>query len=163
MKCMDARERWHRRLDQGSLDAELDRHLAACENCRTYAARMERLVGLFDGLREDTESLTPAVTPIGHGTTRREWAMQTRGLLRIAAAIAIVVGAALWFRTPKQSMLVNLTTEAGAPTVQGITLRAQSREQFMAVAAPSNEPNVQTFWLYPMVTVTKGLNGPQDQ
>jgi len=145
-------------LDRNELDAELDRHLATCAECRKYAADMARLVGLFDELREDTESLTPAVTQIGHlafPRPRREWAVQTRNLLRIAATIVIVAGAALWFGKPKELIVENQITKASAPAVQGITLRAESRERFIAVAAPSAEPNVQTFWLYPMVTVTE--------
>lgn len=157
MKCENARQCWNRRLDKGESDAELDGHLASCESCRRYVADMLRLVGLFDELHEDTESLTPAVTQIGHGTSRRRrgWGMQTPIFLRMAATIVIVVGAALWFRTPKGSMVVNPMTEAAAPAVQGITLRAESRERFLAVAAPIHEPNIQTFWLYPMVTVTE--------
>jgi hypothetical protein len=52
-------------------------------------------------------------------------------------------------------MVENRTTEAAAPAVQGITLQAQSRERFIAVAVPSAEPNVQTFWFFPSVTVTE--------
>ncbi len=157
MKCDNARHYWHRHLDDGATDAELDGHLASCESCRKYAANMVRLVGLFDELHEDTESLTPAATPFGHGTSRRQhgWGIQTPILLRIAATILIVVGAALWFRTPKGSMVVSPTTEAAAPAPQGITLRAESRGRFIAVAAPSDEPNIQTFWLYPMVAVAE--------
>jgi len=119
---------------------------------------MVRLVGLFDELREDTESLTSAVTQIGPLAAprrRRGWEVQTPILLRIAATIIIVVGAVLWFRTPNGSMVVNPMTEATAPAVQGITLRAESHERFIAVATPSAEPNVQTYRLYPMVTVTE--------
>ena len=158
MKCENARKCWNRRLDEGESDAELDEHLASCESCRRYAVDMLRLVGLFEELREDTESLTPAVPQSGSLVTprsRREWAMQTRSLLRIAATLVIVVGAGLWFRTPNELMLENPTSEAAAPAMQGITLRAESLERFIAVAVPSAEPNVQTFWLYPSVTVTE--------
>lgn len=159
MKCRDARQRWHSRLDQGGLDAELDRHLAGCEKCRAYAARMQRLVGLMDELRVNTDQLAPPVTDAGfHSALRSRRAWPTPGarqLMRIAATIVVVVGATLWFRTPKTPMVVSRTTEAAAPSVQGITLRAESIERFIAVAAPSNEPNVQTFWLYPMVTVAE--------
>ncbi len=166
MKCEDARQYWNRRLDEGASDAELDGHLASCESCRRYVADMVRLVGLFDELHEDTESLTPAVTQIGpHATPRprREWA--TPGgprVLGIAAAVLLTVGVGLWYSFEQNATVLDRPISSAVP-VMGITLRAQSRERFIAVAAPSDEPNVQTFWLYPIVTVAEGQNGPQAQ
>ena len=167
MDCINARQRWHRRHDEGASDGELDAHLASCESCRVYAAGMQRLVGLMDELREDTEHLVPpAIVANLHSAPRprRAWSTPSvRNLLRIAATIVIIIGAGLWFRMPERLMLVDRTTETAVPALQGITLRAESRERFIAVAAPSHEPNVQTFWLYPMVNVTEGQNGSAAQ
>ena len=158
MKCTEARQRWHTRLDKGAIDAELDRHLADCEVCRTYAARMERLVRLMDKLREDTETLVPSSGPtIAHnaGRIRPRWSPAiTRSFLRIAAVIVIAVGAGLWYRVGQTPTVVERRPSTAIPTT-GITLRAESRNRFIAVAAPSAEPNVQTYWLYPSVAVTE--------
>jgi len=146
-------------LDQGSLDAELDRHLADCETCRTYAARMERLVGLLDDIREDTELLASPGTDAGLRAAprrRRQWmAPSARNLLRIAAAILVTVGVGLWYGLERTVTVVDRNIIIDAIPAMGITLRAQSRERFIVVAGPSDEPNVQTFWLYPMVAATE--------
>ena len=158
MNCTEARKRWHIRLDQYAPDAELDRHLADCEACRTYAARLERLIGLMDELREDTEALVPSASPATTriaGRIRRGWSPAiTRSLLRIAAVIVITVGAGLWYREGQTPTVVERHPSTVAPAT-GITLGVESRNRYIAVAAPSAEPNVQTYWLYPSVAVTE--------
>lgn len=158
MNCKKARQRWHTRLDKGVIDAELDRHLADCEACRTYAAGMERLVGLMDELHEDTEALIPSVSPeVAHHAYRieRGWSPTiTRRFLRIAAAVVLTVSAGLWYRAEQSPTVVERHPSTAVSTT-GITLRAESRNRYIAVAVPSTEPNVQTYWLYPSVTVTE--------
>lgn len=157
MRCRDARQRWHNRLDQSGLDTELDRHLAGCGSCRTYAARMEQLVGLLNDLREDTELLASPGSDAGlHAAPRlrRGWITPSaRRVLRIAAAVLLTVTVGLWYGMERKAPVVDRNLINTIPAM-GITLRAQSRERFIAVAAPSAEPNVQTYWLYPLVTVT---------
>lgn len=166
MKCKDVRQYWHHRLDECAPDAELDGHLASCESCRRYAAEMLRLVGLFDELQKETESLTSTVTqfdPLATPRPQRGWAAsRARIPLRIAAAVLLTVAVGLWYGT-EQNAIVEVSLTSGAAPAMGITLRAESREQFIAVATPSDEPNVQTFWLYPMATVAKDQNGPKAQ
>ena len=161
MNCTEARQCWHLRLDNGGEDAELDRHLADCEACRTYSARMEWLVGVMDELREDTETLDPSTSPATTRNASRSWygwpTKITRTFLRIAAVIVLAVGAGLWYRAERTPIVVERHPSATIPTT-GITLRAESRNRFIAVAAPSAEPNVQTFWLYPSVAVTESQN-----
>lgn len=158
MKCTEARLRWHVRLDNGAKDAELDRHLGDCEACRTYAARMDRLVGLMDELREDTDALVPSCSPVIDGGALRVQDERAptiaRSLLRIAAVITVAIGAGLWYRAEQSPLVVEQNPSTTLPTT-GITLREESRHRFIAVASPSAEPNVQIYWLYPSVAVTE--------
>lgn len=82
--------------------------------------------------------------------------------LRIAAAVLLTVGVGLWYGMERTVTLVDRNIVSAMPAM-GITLRAESREQFIAVASPGQEPNVQTYWLYPMVNVNEGRNGSQAQ
>ena len=153
MKCKGAQERWHRRLDRRADDEELDRHLRECAKCRAYAARMGRVIELLDGLREDTESLVPSTSerslrPTSGGP--RAW-VTPRGwtLLRIAAAVVVAVGAGLWHRAERGRTVSSGPSGMAARFTAGITLQDKSRERFIAVAGPSDDPRVQTFWVYP--------------
>jgi hypothetical protein len=120
---------------------------------------MERLVGLLDELRDDTKSLASSVTEVGLHTAprrRRQWTTTNgRTLLRIAAGIVIVFGAGLGYRAGRNPAAVDRHTGIPVSVTAGITLREESHDRFIAVAAPSDEPNVQTFWLYPSVAVTE--------
>lgn len=158
MKCTEARQRWHLRLDKGREDAELEQHLTDCNVCRTYAARMERLVGLMDELRDETEALVPSNAPaVDSGALRVQSERAptiARSLLRIAAVIAVAIGAGLWYRAERPPLVVEQSPNTAISTT-GITLREESRNRFIAVASPSAEPNVQTYWFYPSVAVTE--------
>ncbi len=131
---------------------------------------MQRLVGLMDELREDTEPLSaPSIETartITIATHRERRVLGARNLMRIAAAVLVTVSVGLWYGTERSATPVSVNPHAPQPFresgpsegVSGITLRAESGKRFIAVAAPSVEPNVQTFWLYPSVAVTGTQN-----
>jgi predicted anti-sigma-YlaC factor YlaD len=156
MKCKQAQARWHRRLDRGGSDEELDGHLGECAKCRAYAASLERVVGALDALHDDTESLVPsAIMPRPRATSgrRSEWVTpHGRTFLRVAATVVVAVAAGLWYRAAQ------VPTSPTGPSVMvpaftaGITLQDKSRQRFIAVVGPSDDPRVQTFWVYPSVS-----------
>ncbi len=173
MICEDARRRLNRRLDEGSADAELDRHLASCATCRTYTARLQLLAGVLDEIRVETESVAcdggePLNLQVKARPRRFAWGDRAfAGPLawraaRVAAAIAIVLGALYLVlplrRSSRVAENVSSTTvpaavgSHGAPhDALGVTLRGDSAERFIVAARPSSRPDVQVFWLYPAI------------
>ena len=96
MNCEEARARWHERLDGGGEDAGLEEHLESCASCREYAGQMDRLAGVLDELKVETESVVSR--PVGLSADERVKAPQrmnwvfARRFMRIAAAVAVLVG-----------------------------------------------------------------------
>ena len=156
MNCDEARTRWHKRFDGGAKDAELEDHLESCASCREYAGQMDRLVGVLNQLRVETESVVSR--PVGPSADERvqtpqrsNWAYARR-FMRIAAAVAVLVGGGVLYysshRAPVGPGVSPGKVERLDPRI-GISLRAETAERFMAVAKPTSEPNVQLYWLYP--------------
>ena len=100
MNCEEARARWHERLDGGGEDAGLEEHLESCASCREYAGQMDRLAGVLDELKVETESVVSR--PVGLSADERVKAPQrmnwvfARRFMRIAAAVVVLVGGAFF-------------------------------------------------------------------
>ena len=154
MNCADARTRWHRRFDDGIPDAELDAHLAACTECRDYDTQMRRQMALLAALRNETDSLTASPAAITSPQQPTVWSRMLRvGAMAASIALLFVVYSVV----PRTTVAPRDTQQAANEPTQasilsppiGLSLRGQSATQLLAVAAPSNDPNVQIFWLYP--------------
>lgn len=154
MNCADAKTRWHRRFDDGIVDAELDAHLAECAECRVYDTQMRRQTALLGALRKQSDSLTasPATVALPHRLTAWSRALRVGAM---AASIALLFAAYSFLPRPtvapretQQAAIEPTPATIPAPPI-GLSLRGQSATQLLAVAAPSTDPNVQIFWLYP--------------
>ena len=165
MNCEEARRRWHERFDGGAEDAELEDHLESCASCRQYVEQMDRLAGVLDELRVETESVVsrPAGLSVDQrvGVSRRlRWA-SARRFMRLAAAVAVLVGGGVLYysidRVTVPPPVAPGKVEPLDPRI-GISLRAETAERFMAVAKPTSEPDVQLYWLYPKMKSKRSEN-----
>lgn len=158
MNCKEFRRKWHEWLDGGGEDSGGDGHLAKCSECRRYASRMARLLKVLDELRVETASIV-AKTGAALPTRRRHIQRFGWTASRIAAAIVIVMGAGLYFRTILHPSGPD-GDASGPPTVSnpikevfstelGVTLRGASSEKFLVVARPTSQVEAQVFWMYP--------------
>jgi len=159
MNCKLARTAWNDRMDGKTIDhAALDAHIAGCSACRQYVREMQRLTGLLDALRRDTESIASQGTAVARppvaGPAR--WLIQLRRIAAVAAVVAIC--GTLWIqvtadRRPVPAPPTGAGTNAAAPLESdgqeplGLTLLGESAHRFMAVAQPTVQPNVQVFRL----------------
>ena len=156
MNCEEARTRWHVRFDEGGEDAGLEDHLESCASCREYAGQMDRLAGVLDQLRVETESIVSRPAGLSanervEAPQRMSWAYARR-FVRIAAAVAVLVGGGvLYHSSQRQTVGPGVSSGEVEPLDPrfGISLRAETAERFMAVAKPTSEPDVQLYWLYP--------------
>lgn len=166
MNCDEARQRWHDRFDEDRDDPALDSHLASCEACRCYAGQMGRIADVLDELRDQTESVVlrqeGGAPDQGEAHGRRSWRVFLRPAMGIAAAIAVAIGASLFYVTDREGITVDpvgppmedqprvdATQLSSASPRLGISLRGESAQRLMAVAQPVSQDNVQVFWLYP--------------
>lgn len=162
MNCKEAIARWNQRLDTGGRDPALDGHLATCEECSRYVRQMSVMLASLDGLREETECITAgeATAPDSRSQRRgrRGWYYVLRPLTGLAAAIAVALGASMFFRADQGSFQerngaraqVTGIDRADPPTL-GISLRGDSADRYLVVSRPASRPGVQMFWLYPSV------------
>ena len=157
MNCQEARTRWHARLDQGTADAELLEHLAHCPGCRLYDSQMRELLGALDELRVASEREVMA-GEASNPRARPQLPLPAsllirRRILRVAAAIALLVAGALYFGDrfhPDRLDRVLLSTEAGTESfTASLRLTGESAEDYLAVSVPTSRADVQMFWLYP--------------
>lgn len=160
MKCEEARQAWHRRLEDGRNDAGLDWHLAECTECARYARDMQRIAAALAELGAETKEVASLRQPLHKAPVPG-----LRRLLRIAAVIALLAGLAmtyraLWLRPELGVREPNLVADidpkrralGGEPESRerlGITLRGESARDLLAVAASSQDSEVQLYWLYP--------------
>jgi len=159
MRCKEARRRWHDRLDTGVTDPQLDRHLKSCADCREYAVRMTRVVGLLESLGRETEHIASS-SEILRDQSSAPISPPKRlyfKLLRVAAAIAVVVLAGLWF-VPHSSRRTELATHDSPPNAAatresvaegGIVLNGESKSRFLAVAVQTGDERIRAYRLYP--------------
>ena len=163
INCEEARERWHARLDDGEADPRLERHLADCPACRTYAEQMGRVLAGLDALREESEQIVVSDSgisgPVPEVVLAPPWLLETMRCLRVAAALALMVVGGWYFgwhltgtvRTPG-SVPPGITT-SGTPDASSafiFRLCGQTAEKYLAVPTPAPEPNVRVVWLYPV-------------
>jgi len=165
MNCEEYREHWHRRLDGLSHDSAADRHCTECSACRAYVAQMERLTDVLGELRRESESVGAERAAIADASVPRRRHRRSAGgwfrAVRIAASLAIVVGAVTYLSIPRASReRVDRPSPDGESTADadpgaagqaglGITLTGESADQYLAVAAKAENPRVQVYWLYP--------------
>ena len=165
MNCEQARTRWHLRFDEGAEDAELEDHLESCAPCREYAGQMDRLAGVLEELRVETESVVsrPAGLSVDQrvGVPQRLRWVSARRFMRIAAAVVLLVGGGVLYYSSQRATVEPgaFPAEVGPPDPRiGISLRAETAERFMAVAKPTSEPDVQLYWLYPKMKAERSEN-----
>ena len=166
MNCDEARKRWHARLDEEHNDPLLDEHLASCGACRSYGEQMGTIVEALDDLRRDTESIVsrPAMLASGElaGPLQPRRHMLVRSITALAAALAAVIGATLYFgingSMPALDSDRQMRPHDDSPRL-GISLHGDSAERLLAVARPTSDPDVQVYWLYPMVSNRDEDNG----
>jgi hypothetical protein len=161
MNCEEARKRWHECFDDRTEDAALSDHLQACAPCRRYAADMDSLTSALDDLRVETEEIVSSVPGEGSKPSRiviKPIRLRWGGrLLRMAAAIALVVAAGLYVRhvntVRKPGEAKPIAREIQQAEIQPVrlTLQGESAEQYLSVqsSGKGNEP-VQVIWLYPL-------------
>ena len=169
MNHEQARQRWHDRTDQGSLDAELEAHLDQCASCRAYVGEMETVIRVLDTARRETERIEarPARQPAQHrdqGDRRRIVRFPT--WLRAAAMIAVVIGVSyVALRVSKTETATDRPPQVAdrgdgkSDTPQhsfGLTLQGESAGRTMVVADPISTPEVQVYWLYSSLSQPPG-------
>ncbi len=153
MNCEDAQRRWHSRYDDGGDDPDLQAHIAACAACRVYAQEMEQIVGALDAIRVETEPIvsknTTDLADHSEPAQARRWHFPIRWATGIAATIALLVGASLFFETQQRP---ELKPAREHQSVLGMSLEGASSQRYMVVARATTDPDVQIFWLYPTLT-----------
>lgn len=159
MKCSEAQTWWHRRLDDGESDPMLDEHLSRCSACRQYDVQMRRVLSVVGQLRTETESV---IAPATIGPRPRRPMTFSVGLRRGLAVAAAVALAVFVYRTPRPAddakklgrQIAERSASIAAPPL-GLSLRGESAAQLIAVAAPTGDPAVQMFWLYPRLVAAE--------
>lgn len=151
LKCERAHELWHDRLD-GRLQADdaaaLADHLEQCAACRAYDAQMRALTAALDDLRRETESVGSAHSP--RRTIRPWWPAAGR----IAAAIAIMVGATAYFLRP--DAVVAPPSVGPAHPAAAVTLGTETAQRYLMVKKETSATNVHFFQLYHVYTEPTG-------
>lgn len=176
MNCEEAQERWHQRRDEDRADAdpdrnpdhELDAHIASCQKCRAYDAEMRLVAGALDELAAEP-------LPQRETTTRVRPTIQVYGrLFRVAAMIALLVGASWWItnsmppRAAQETETKIVEAQASDPSIErhsrggtriGLSLRGESAGKYLALRRPTSVSNVQLYWLYPIVATNADSGG----
>ncbi|MCH7873177.1 MAG: hypothetical protein IID33_15895 [Planctomycetes bacterium] len=138
---------------------------------------MDALAGALGELREESASIVSRRGAPQTPVPRRSWSSMLRPLTRIAAALALVATAGLYFASSHRSgngviscgpLVGNMNVAdesevfasavSPAKNVTQITLQGESANRYLAVATPTSQPGVKLFWLYPTV----GEPQPQD-
>jgi len=164
MDCQSAREHWNRVLDGEQQTPKIETHIRQCAACREYVADLEAILNGLAELRGDTETVGSLHRRFPSETVRR-----SRTLLRLAAMIAIIGGGyVVLIRTvpngPSDATSERSASIAVAPSPrEGITLKGNSAAALLAVAAPTTDPDVQMYWLYPRVPAATQPQGPSKQ
>jgi len=168
MKCEEVRQRWHVCLDENRDDAEVDGHLASCDDCQRYVGLMSQIVGTLDELHEATEPViaTQDFEPLAKPARPRRvpWNVVFRRVTGMAAAIAALIGGWLYFTHDRTSIpmrphtpLTQVEDQGNAETPPpkdsrlGISLKGDSIGKFLVISKETSEPDVQIYWLYPTV------------
>lgn len=170
MNCEEARQQIIEVLDGRVATAELNEHLTQCETCRTRDAQMRRIFDVLDELHTETESVSsirdPALLHEYNPTGRPGWhGFGFNRPMRIAAAIVFMIGCGVWYVShdasgpqPSPSVVHRPTIENGESDPDqslGLTLQGETADKYMAVAVAAAAPNVDLYWLYPVLQPTK--------
>jgi hypothetical protein len=126
-------------LEAGEHSPEIDRHLAACAECRQY---QEDFLALASRVRDLPRSVVPA-RPLWDGIERRlarPARLTFRRFLPLAAALALAAGATLW------STLRRPASEGGPPVAASL-----AREDTYLAAAGELESALDADRLLPAV------------
>ena len=164
LNCEEARERWHLRLEDGGADPRLEQHLAACADCRTFVAQMERVLQGLDALRAESERITILDSRASESALRSayapRWLVEGMRLLRVAAALAFVVFGSWYFgwhltgsaRMPEGMPIVPaVPNPARTGRAASFRLCGQTAQKYLAVPTSAPDPNVRVVWLYPVL------------
>ena len=156
MNCEAARQVWHEQLESGDSATVLQEHLRGCAACRAYCADMERVLAGLAELRRESQEIEAIRYSRADSSP-----VSAQSPLRIAAAIALLIGGLLVMRV----MLTNGPRASGPPHVAelvdagpelppdppttGITLKGEASHAQLAVATPTQNPQIRLYWLYP--------------
>jgi len=161
MDCAKAQQLWHSRLD-GELtppeQASLEAHLQACDVCRAHCRQMEELTGALERLRQGSEMVGQGRAADRRGASPRpRWAEVWR-VGRVAAVMALVVGAGVYFSWQRVSKVIPVGSPVPGPTaersladgssVAQVVLSGGCAARFIPVARETGHPNVHVFVLY---------------
>lgn len=164
MNCEEARKRWHLLLDDGRADPQLEQHLAACDECRTYSRQLERVLQGLDALRAESEQIAVLDSRASESAFRPayapRWLVEGMRFLRVAAALAFLVFGGWYFgwhltdsaRMPDGMQIVPaVSSPVSTGRTASFKLRGQTAKDYLAVQMPAPEPNVRVVWLYPVL------------
>ena len=164
MDCEKAKHLWHERCD-GELAAEqqasLEIHLQTCQSCRAHYRQMDEMAAALGRLRGSSQAVgvgTEATPPVA--LRRSRWASVWR-ISRVAAALAVVLGAATYLSwqdtaeletagvtSPSPTMVASATAAFEQPVPAQVVLKERSAARFIPVARETSDPNVHVFVLY---------------
>jgi anti-sigma factor RsiW len=163
MRCDEARECCHLQADgelPAACAAELDDHLSACLECRTFARQMQYLTGGLDELRHvSMNSSEPVHLVIPHLAARGRWML---AMSSMAAAVLAAVGLSLLAHGTRREPLRphNPPVLADVDTTEPVvTLTGDSLERYVAVAQRTSQVNVHVVCLFAVVTPATGDGG----
>ena len=164
MDCEKAKHLWHERCD-GELTpaqrAALEIHLQACQSCRAHHGQMDGMAAALDRLRGDSQAVGVGTEAAPLAALRRSrWASVWR-ISRVAAALAVVLGAATYLSwqgtagpetvgvtSPSPTIVASASAAFEQPVPASVVLSERSAVRFIPVARETSDPNVHVFVLY---------------
>jgi predicted anti-sigma-YlaC factor YlaD len=164
MDCKKAKHLWHERCD-GELTPEqqaaLEIHLQACQNCRAHHRQMDGMAAALGRLRGSSQAVGVGTAAAPLAVLRRSRWVSVWRISRVAAALAVVLGAATYLSwqgtaeletagvtSPSPTMVASATTAFEQPEPASVVLSERSAVQFIPVARETSNPNVHVFVLY---------------
>lgn len=138
ISCDEARQRWLRVVDERVEDAFASEHMTTCAACRQYAESMSKLIDGLHALKEATAEVHLSETSrVGTRCEARPRALGFRAM-RIAAMIAIVVGAVPITRQMLRPPGGDHSTQDHGPLLaDGLSDASDSPKNSAAIAANS--------------------------
>ncbi len=128
---------------------------------------MTSVLSSLDGLQLETDQIVSrddrSIERPPGSEGLRSWRPVLRSAMGIAAVLALVITASLFFAVSEPTGGGRNGTPGGPiveePTPLGLTLRGKAAQRLVAVAQPTSQPNVQVFWLYPTLS-DDSVDGP---
>ena len=164
MDCEKAKHLWHERCDSEltpERQAALEIHLQVCQSCRAHHRQMDEMAAALDRLRGDSQAVGVGreAAPLA-GLRRSRWASVWR-VSRVAAALAVVLGAATYLSwkgtvspetagvtSPDPTIVASVTAAFEQSIPARVVLSERSAVRFIPVARETGDPNVHVFVLY---------------